>query len=46
MEEEWRIVPSTPDILASSLGRVWVNPSQVAMPNGGWRWYKPKPTFG
>jgi hypothetical protein len=46
MEEEWRVVPSVPDIRASSLGRVVVAPSRTTMPNGGERWYRPKPTFG
>ncbi len=46
MEERWRVVPSEPDICASSHGRVLVAPSRATMPNGGHRWYRPKPTFG
>jgi HNH endonuclease len=46
MQEDWRIVPSVPDISASSFGRILVAPSYRAMPNGGMRKYSPKPSFG
>lgn len=46
MSEVWKVVPSVPDISASSLGRIWVSRSQGVMPSGGVRWYEPKPTFG
>lgn len=44
--EEWRVVPSAPEISASTLGRVLVAPAQAKMPNGAIRWYNPKPTYG
>ena len=46
MEEVWKQVPSVPEISASSWGRVLVAPSQIVMPNGGLRWYYPKPSYG
>ena len=46
MEEEWRQVPSVPEISASSWGRVLIAPSQAKMPHGGFRWYRPEPTWG
>lgn len=46
MDEIWKIVPSTPRISASSLGRVRLEPHKIEMPHGGIRWYNPKPTYG
>jgi len=45
-KEIWKPVPSKPEILASSLGRIKLPESTSAMPNGGVRKNKPKPTFG
>lgn len=44
--EVWRVVPSNPDILASSEGRIMVMPYQGEMPNGGTRPYGGQPHFG
>lgn len=44
--ETWKKIPSQPEIIASSLGRIWVKPSTAKMPNGGNRSYHPKPTYG
>ncbi len=44
-EEIWRPVPSKPEIMASSHGRVLFPPRMVRMPNGGERKYETKPTI-
>ncbi len=44
--EEWRPVPSHPDILVSNMGRVLLPPRRALMPNGGYRTYDPKPIIG
>lgn len=46
MAETWRAVPSIPQILASSEGRVMVAPYEAAMPHGGVRQYGGQPHFG
>ena len=46
MEEIWKLIPSKPGMIASSLGRVKLPDGQAPLPNGGIRDYKPKPTFG
>jgi hypothetical protein len=46
MNEVWRSVPSLEGVMASSWGRVLLPPRVAAMPNGGTRDYKPKPTYG
>lgn len=46
MFEEWRSIPSQPDLMASSLGRIMVIPYQKRMPNGGRRTFGGTPTFG
>lgn len=45
-KEIWRVVPSLPEVLASSLGRVMVTPYQQSMPFGGLRQYGGEPTSG
>lgn len=44
--EEWRVVPSQPQILASSHGRIKRLDHTGSMPNGGGRTYRSDPTFG
>lgn len=44
--EIWKPVPSEPDVLVSSLGRVLLQPRYAAMRNGGFRIYTPTPRFG
>ena len=47
MESEiWKEVPSKPEIMASSWGRILLPARQSIMPRGGIRWYYPKPTYG
>lgn len=46
MEEEWRPVPSYPEILVSSIGRVKLPETTKKMPKGGARIYTTSPTFG
>lgn len=46
MDEVWKEVPSHPEIMASSLGRVWVKPCQRPTPTGGVRTYSGTPTYG
>jgi len=44
--EIWRIVPSLPQLMVSSDGRVMVTPYQAPMPRGGSRFYGGEPHFG
>lgn len=44
--EIWRTVPSVPDVLVSSEGRVMLAPYRGPMPKGGERSYGGTPTFG
>ncbi len=46
MPEIWKIVPSQPDLEASSLGRIRVIPYRAPLPNGGTRIYGGVPTKG
>ena len=45
-DEVWRVVPSVPGVMASSLGRVMVAPYVRRLPKGGSRQYGGTPTFG
>jgi hypothetical protein len=45
-EEIWKPVPSRPEIMASSHGRILLPPRVARMPNGGERRYETKPTLG
>ena len=44
--EVWREVPSVPELLVSSEGRVMTKPYRGEMPNGGLRPYGGHPHFG
>lgn len=44
--EVWKIVPSQPQYLASSEGRIMVAPYRAEMPKGGLRCYGGEPKFG
>lgn len=46
MDEVWKDVPSCPEIMASSLGRVQLKSTTAAMPTGVLRSYSSKPTYG
>lgn len=45
-QELWRVVPSVPQLLASSHGRVMVAPYWAPLPNGGQRTYGGEPNIG
>lgn len=45
-KETWRLVPSQPNLLASSKGRIMVIPYQARTPNGGHRQYGGNPNPG
>ena len=46
-DEVWKDIPSVPQMLASSWGRVKLKPYSIPMPNGrGVRHYNPKPRLG
>lgn len=46
MNEIWKTVPSVPEIMASSMGRVCLKPTTAMMPSGVMRRYVGKPRFG
>ena len=46
MEEEWRLIPSLPSHIVSSLGRIMKLPFMGAMPNGGLKHYGTTPRYG
>ena len=46
MIEEWKEVPSNPELLASSFGRIKRKTFFRSLPKGGVRKYESKPTFG
>lgn len=46
MCEQWRIVPSVPGLMVSSLGRYMVVPYTAPQPNGGVRQYGGTPSYG
>lgn len=46
MQEQWKDVPSFPEMMASSWGRVQKKPFVGKMPNGSTRLYKTKPRWG
>ena len=45
-DEEWRDIPSVPQMMGSSWGRVKLKPYAYIMHNGGVRNYNPKPRVG
>ena len=45
-EEVWRVVPSQPELMASSHGRIMRTPHEKPMPHGNNRVYRSDPTFG
>lgn len=45
-DEVWKVVPSAPHLLASSLGRIMVEKHTASMPNGGTRQYGGWPSVG
>lgn len=44
--EVWRVVPSVPELMASSEGRVMTVPTLGSMPHGGTKHYGGEPHFG
>lgn len=46
VKETWRVIPSQPALLASSLGRIMVAPRNGSMPHGGPRPIGGEPTLG
>lgn len=45
-DEIWKDVPTVPELMASSYGRVKLKPYSYVMHNGGVRHYNPKPRWG